>query len=328
MAEQMNGNGGNGNGNGGGEAPPCPKTSKIFEDCKKQYGAKRDQAESNTKVAYTADQTSQQAAEISLNLYDCAYKANERYITFNHGISSEGHSGVSVSLTQDIIELEACIKGTVEKDIKLEAALKEAVKAIREAKDAMADMFEVACGLESCVNDSKNSAQRQALVDTIVEDKDAGEEGFLDAVTAITQCAKATKDYADTAFEASVKVYSLNGYNSVEVLTAEGEGIKEKVTGLTEDIADNIKSNATELAEASKTLTTDVTTRSTTAYTLCKESGTWVAVSQVASYDDQQEIPKEDSMKPKGLKKLCEMAQSTFLETSDTTPPKGKKIKK
>lgn len=291
----------------------CPKTTKVIDDCKKGFEKNRDDAQSETRVAYTHSNTASLDKTSKSELYVCAYKANKRYTELSHGIEEEAKKkGVSVKMGQDIQELTACITAANKKDEDLEALLKAAVMSIREAKDALKDMYDVACVLKSCVDDSKNSEQLKILKKTIVEDKEASEKKFMDIIKEIMDCAELTKDYADTNFEASVKVYSLNGYNNVEVLGTKGEELKQQVDAFTGDISANVTFNGEKVSEYSEKLTESIIDLSKKEYVLCKDSGEWEALHKLASTKYDLPILEENSISPAGLKKLCEEAQKTF----------------
>lgn len=308
------------NGNGGTNPIECPKTDKVFDDCNKGFAKDRDAAQSGTRVGYTHYQTSEAEFGTRRELYDCSANAQERYLEFSHGTEQGSQKeGFSVRLAQDIKELMNCVEGATTQDSDLETKLKEAVKAIREAKDALKDMFDVACSLESCIDDSKNSEQLKVLTETIVENPQTQDKKFRDVIASIMSCAKTTKDYADTTFEASIKVYSLTGYNNVEVLSDKGKKLEQCVNAVTENIASNVEYNAKQIVIATDDLANSIVDMSTKDYALDKASGGWKALIDLIGTDYTAPIPEEDDLSPAGLKRLCEQAMQTFSSEVVTT---------
>jgi hypothetical protein len=167
--------------------------------------------------------------------------------------------GTELLQTNESVKANVGAYNKLNKD--LSSILKGIAKSIKDVKSKFADLKDAACKLESCTNDSCNTAQRKALTGSSPGCKGEPIEACVDAEKILTELICKPKGLAqdiDSVFKSSYDVVGIQVFSNIESLEPLQKSLEEQAKLFEKHIGDTLKSRELDMKKIQEDLVKSV----------------------------------------------------------------------
>ena len=270
-----------------------------------------------TDIPKASSEQSAKAIDLESDQYQQNYKicffkeaqlTNEEYLNFQNRITT--------TLAKDAEMVSGDVTAAVGLYEELKTALKDAMTAIKEAKQKTNAADDMASIVDDARNDSMYSEEAKALREGLGE-KEVTVRGetkkkyiFDLRVNNIVRKSDNVRDTADNAVEAAVKVHGISGFTNVDCMEPSGNAMKEKVQLLKDNIAENLTSSQQKKEDAQTALTSALEATSESDHHLATAGIAHKGLKNTAGFANNPVDPRPTLT----LDQISQKVERTFLE--------------
>ena len=287
------------------------KTEEVFDKHRKNIDEKIEKAKSDYEVKESEFGGACDNYSDAVKKLEQAQKAVKEYTKFSNCVSS--------LVGQDVVEIESKINNTIEKSGEVKTKLDLALDAVKLVKDKMMIVNTIACKLEKAIPDACNADQYNILTNP---NRTEVPFDFLILSENIIDKARQACNYADDAYEVSIKVSAAHAFTNVDSLKDYGTNLKEKGIAFKDDVTANLAFNIEKMEEAQVGVTETIVNLSKTE---CAKYNYYL------NKDGLEELNRETYEKPMAtigeeLRTICHELEETFtyVEEIDLETESGK----